>query len=206
VIIVDDGSDDSETLSVLQKIGNQYPEIQIIRQKNGGLASARNNGIKNSRGEFLMPLDADDTIEPEMLEKCYEEIVKNTKLGMVYTWVRFFGNDEAVWKSGEYNFYDFLCSNQATVSALVRKRAWEEVGGYDENMRDGYEDWEFWINLGKAGWFGKLICEPLFNYRRHGTFITSGAELKHDAIVKYIREKHGDLYSRKSLKGLSPIP
>lgn len=199
VIIVDDGSTDAETLSVLQGIEKQYPEIKIIRQNNSGPAGARNRGIKSSRGEFFLPLDADDTIEPEMLEKCYEEIVKNPKLGMVYTWVHFFGNDEAIWKSGEYNFYDFLYSNQATVSALVRKCAWEDVGGYDENMRDGYEDWEFWINLGKAGWFGKLIREPLFNYRRHGTSITSGAELKHDAIVRYIRTKHSDLFSKKSL-------
>lgn len=199
VVIVDDGSSDPETLSVLQKIEKNHSEIQIIHQKNGGPAKARNWGIESSRGEFFLPLDADDTIEPEMLEKCFQEMIKNPKLGMVYTWVHFFGNDEAIWKSGEYNFYEFLHSNQATVSALVRKRAWEDVGGYDENMRNGYEDWEFWINLGKAGWFGKLIRESLFNYRRHGTSITSGAELKHDAIVRYIRTKHSDLFSKKSL-------
>jgi glycosyltransferase involved in cell wall biosynthesis len=200
IIIIDDGSDDPDTISVLRKIEDQHPEIKIIRQQNGGPAKARNRGIERSRGEFFLPLDADDTIEPEMLEECYQEISKDPKFGMVYTWVHFFGNDEAIWKNGEYNFFDMLHTNQVTVSALVRKYAWEEVGGYDEDMRDGYEDWEFWIRLGKAGWFGKLIRESLFNYRRHGTSITSGSELKHDKIVKYILEKHKDLFSKESLK------
>lgn len=199
IIIIDDGSTDQKTLGVLEKLKEMHPEIKIIHQANGGPANARNNGIRISQGEYFLPLDADDMIKPIMLEKCYEEIAKDPKLGMVYTWVHFFGNDDAVWKNSDYNFFDLLHANQATVSALVRKEAWEEVGGYDESMRDGYEDWEFWISLGEKGWFGKLIREPLFNYRKHGTSTNMGAELKHDSIVKYIREKHSVLYSKESL-------
>lgn len=200
IIIVNDGSTDKKTGEVLDKLKETYPEIKIIHQANGGPANARNNGIRISKGEYFLPLDADDTIEPTMLEKCYEEMSKNPKLGMIYTWVHFFGNDDAVWKNNDYNFFELLQSNQMTVSALARKKAWEDVGGYDENMRDGYEDWEFWIRLGKNGWYGKLIREALFNYRRHGESTNVGAELKHDSIVEYIRKKNRDLYSKESLE------
>jgi glycosyltransferase involved in cell wall biosynthesis len=200
IIIIDDESTDTHSIQVLAEIEKKYPGIKIIRQKNGHLSNARNNGIKVSQGDFFLSLDSDDTIEPTMLEKCFEAILKDSKLGFVYTFTHFFDQEDIVWKNQEYNLYDLLWANHPTVCALVRKKAWEEVGGYDENMKAGYEDWEFWIRLGRNGWFGKLIREPLFNYRRHGESMISGSELKHDKIVKYIREKYQDLYSRESMK------
>lgn len=205
IIIVNDGSTEEHTLKILAELEKKYPNFSIIHQENRGLAGARNAGIKASKGEFFLPLDADDTIEPTMLEKCHEEITKNQKLGMVYSWVHFFGNDESIWENSGYNFYDLLSANQLTACALVRKKAWEEVGGYDEKMKYGYEDWEFWIRLGKSDWFGKLVKEPLFNYRRHGESMISGSELKHYEIVKYIRTKHKGLYSKESLKKIKAI-
>ncbi|MDP1845264.1 MAG: glycosyltransferase family A protein [Candidatus Moranbacteria bacterium] len=199
IIIVDDGSTDQYTLDILDKIGKEHPEIKIVYQFNGHLSNARNNGIKASRGEFFLPLDADDIIEPTMLEKCYEMISSDPKLGFIYTYTHFFGTENSIWKNQEYNFYDLLWANHPTVCALVRKKAWEEAGGYDENMKDGYEDWEFWIRLGKLGWFGKVVKESLFNYRRHGESMLSGTELKHYEIIKYIRTKHKDIYARASL-------
>ncbi len=205
IIIVDDGSTDSHTLEILNKIENEHPEIIIIHQPNGHLSNARNNGIKASRGEFYLPLDADDTIEPTILEKCYDLISQEPELGFVYPYVHFFGNEEYVWENQEFNFYDLLWANHPTLSALIRKKAWEEIGGYDEAMKDGYEDWEFWIRMGKHGWFGKLWREPLFNYRQHGVSMLKETELKHDLIVRYIRNKHKDLYEKESLEQIKHI-
>ncbi len=205
IIIVNDGSTDSKTLVVLNKLKKKYPEIKIIHQKNGHLSNARNTGIKESRGDFFLPLDSDDFIEPEMLKKCYEEIKKDPKIGFVYTYVRFFGDINFVWKNQEYNFYDLLFFNHPTVCALVRKSAWEDVGGYDENMKDGYEDWDFWISLGEKGWFGKLLKEPLFRYRKHGKSMIDDARAKHDKIYEYIKKKHAPLYTIESLKNLRLI-
>jgi glycosyltransferase involved in cell wall biosynthesis len=199
IIIVNDGSTDKDTLEILKKIENEYPEIIVIHQKNGHLANARNNGIKASSGEFFLPLDSDDAIESRMLEECYEKILQERLLGFIYTYVRFFGDINFVWKSQEYNFYDLLYTNHPTVCGLVRKKAWEDVGGYDENMKSGYEDWEFWINLGEKGWYGKLIKKPLFKYRKHGKSMVLEARLKHDSIVEYIKNKHSELYSHASL-------
>jgi glycosyltransferase involved in cell wall biosynthesis len=200
IIIVDDGSTDPHTIEVLNRIGKEHPEIIILHQPNGHLSNARNNGVKASRGEFYLPLDADDTIEPTMLEKCYEVMSTDSQLGFVYTYVNYFGSEEFVWRNQQYNFYDLLWANHPSVCALIRKKAWEEIGGYDEAMKDGYEDWEFWIRMGKHGWFGRGLREPLYNYRRHAQSMISKSELKHDAIVRYILNKHKDLYEEKSLK------
>jgi len=205
IIIIDDGSTDSHTIETLNKIEKEHPEIKIIYQLNGHLSNARNNAIKASRGEFFFPLDADDTIEPTILEKCYEVISKEPKLGLVYTYMHYFGSEDLVWKNQEYNFYDLLWANHPSVCALIRKKAWEEIGGYDEDMKDGYEDWEFWIRLGKYGWFGKLVREPLYNYRRHAQSMISRSELKHDSIVRYIRNKHKGLYEKESLRHIKKI-
>lgn len=200
IIVVDDGSTDPGTLVVLDEMEKKYSGIKIIRQPNGGPANARNKGIGASSGELFFPLDADDTIDPRMLEKCHALISKDPQLGFVYTYTHFFGAEDAVWKNPEYNFYDLLWANQSTVSALVRKKAWEEVGGYDENKDNKYEDWDFWISLGERGWHGKLIKEFFFNYRkRKGESRLSASELKHDTAVKYIREKHKNLYAKESL-------
>lgn len=195
IIVVDDGSNDENTRETLAGLEKKYPGISLMRQENRGLAGARNAGVRDARGEFFLPLDADDTIEPEMLERCFEVLKSDSKLGFAFTSVRYFGDYVAVWYPRKYNYFDLLYANQFTSCALVRKKAWEEVGGYDENMRSGYEDWEFWINMGKHSWFGKLIPMSLFNYRRHELSMTDDARKRHKKNFAYIREKHGDLYT-----------
>lgn len=205
VIIVDDGSTDKFTKKVLNDLTKKYPSVVFLRQMNGHISNARNNGIKVSKGEYILPMDADDTIEPEMLEACCMELDKDPKIGYVYTHVRFFGSKNFIWKNLEYNFYDLLFNNQPSVCSLMRREAWNEVGGYDEKMKTGYEDWEFWINLGEKGWHGKLLKKALFNYRKHGTSFIDDAKQKNEENIVYIREKHKNLYSDASLMELKRI-
>lgn len=202
IIIVDDGSNDTETIEVLDKINEVHPEILMVRQENQGVSAARNNGIKSSKGEYILILDADDKIEPEMLMKCVEEIEKDAEIGFIYTNVKYFGEYDFVLRKQEYSFYDLLLANYIVVASLFRKKAWEDVGGYDEKMKNGFEDWEFFIRMGKNGWFGRLIKEPLFCYRKHGKSVNYEAAKKHEEIISYIREKHADIYSEENLNML----
>lgn len=195
IIIVNDGSTDEFTIKILKDIKKEHPEILIINQENGHLSNARNNGIKASKGEFILPLDADDIIDSTMLEKCYEQIKRNDKLGLVYTGVKLFGDVDEIWESKEYDFYALTQSNYIVATSLIRKKAWAEVGGYDENMKKGYEDWEFYIRMGKNGWFGKLLREPLFCYRKHGKSMIDDALRDNDLNVEYVQSKHRDIYN-----------
>jgi glycosyltransferase involved in cell wall biosynthesis len=199
IIVVNDGSTDKETIMVLEQLREKYRDVLFIDQENGHLANARNTGIRVSQGKFFLPLDADDKIAPQMLAQCFAEIEKDDRLGFVYTYTQFFGDFTATLPRPQYDFYELLRKNYIVASALIRKSAWQEIGGYDENMQSGYEDWEFYIRLGKSGWHGNLITKPLFCYRKHGASMISDATIKNDMNAKYIRTKHADVYTPEKL-------
>lgn len=205
IIVINDGSTDIETINVINKLTVKYKNVTFINQKNGHLANARNAGISIARGEFILPLDADDKIMPTMLEKCLNEIEKDEKIGFVYTWVRFFGNYNAIWRNQDYNFYDLLNANYIVATSLIRRSVWELVGGYDEKMKNGYEDWEFLIAIGEIGWFGKLIKEPLFCYRRKSESMVVYA-LKNDKNnISYIKKKHCEIFNDIKIREIKKI-
>jgi len=194
IIVVNDGSTDQFTVNKIKYLSDKYKDIVVINQPNGHLSNARNNGIKISKGEFFFPLDADDYIEPGTLEMCYKKIQNNKKLGFVYTYTRFFGDINESIVRRNYNLCKLMKTNYIVASCLFRKKAWDSVGGYDESMKSGYEDWEFLIRLGKSGWFGKLLRYPLFCYRIHGESMVGEAIKKHNKNIIYIKNKHSDIY------------
>jgi glycosyltransferase involved in cell wall biosynthesis len=95
----------------------------------------------------------------------------------------------------DYNLYQLLDRNVLTYAAVIRKRDWAAIGGYDESMApSGYEDWEFWLNLGARGRYGKHVARILFGYRKHGPSLLDTARAQHAKLTAYIRAKHPELY------------
>ena len=86
--------------------------------------------------------------------------------------------------------------NFVPACAPFRRSAWEEVGGYDEEMSGGFEDWEFWLRLAEAGWMGDRIPEVLFYYRRRRGSLVEGAIRDKARWVEYIRARHEELFAR----------
>jgi GT2 family glycosyltransferase len=83
---------------------------------------------------------------------------------------------------------------------LLRRSAWQAVGGYDERMRDGGEDWEFNIRLTRVGLRGIELPKPLFVYAvRPDGMLLSHATRMHGTLWRYIRAKHADLYRPSAL-------
>ncbi|WP_051217462.1 glycosyltransferase [Paenibacillus assamensis] len=195
IIIVDDGSTDQNTIEVLNQLTK--PKTKIIHQKNQGLPAARNTGFKFASGKYVLPLDADDTIEKTLIEKATWVLENNPNVGFVSFWLKHFGNEDWVWMPPAFDMNRLLNENTVTVTSLVRKEAWESVGGYSEDMKMGYEDWEFWISLASKGWLGHQIPEPLFNYRKHGRSMIDSSKEKHDLIIQQIRSKHPELYNQQ---------
>jgi glycosyltransferase involved in cell wall biosynthesis len=185
VVVVNDGSTDN-TEEVAKSYGNK---IVYVSKKNGGLSAARNSGIVVATGKYITCLDADDTLEPTFAEKCLELFAPT--VGIVKTRVSNFGdNTDKHIVTGQVNYVSIRQMNQITATAMFRRDIWEEVGGYDENMKDGYEDWEFWIRIVKAGYQVKTVDEFLFNYRKHGHSMIDDTNAKYDQVVAYIRSKH----------------
>ena len=196
IIVVNDGSDDPYTLKVLKRIQSN---IKIITQKNKGLSSARNTGIREANGKYILPLDSDDYIDPSFIEKAIETLKKSTECSYVFFNINTFGEKECI-LDRNYNYFVQLFNNQLPYCIFFKKSLWDKIGGYDEDMKLGYEDWEFNIRLGKYGFHPKKNNGALFNYyvSYHG-MLFSKSDKNYISIVRGIRKKHRDIYNISEL-------
>jgi len=167
IIVVDDGSNDSESVSALIKLKNKYQDkIKFYQQANAGVASARNLGIKHSKGKLICCLDADDILDQNYLKKCQQVFQESNDpdLGIVTTYAKFFGEKRTIWQVADYDSLEIVKSNQLHYASLYKREVWENVCGYSENLR-GYEDWDFWIKANSIGYKWHTVKDPLFHYR-----------------------------------------
>lgn len=200
-IIVNDGSPDNTKKIAQQLINNHFQKnILLLNRKNGGPAAARNCGVRKSRGDYILFLDADDKIAPEFLKETVEILVSQKKIGFVYTTVEMFGETTGFCERGEFWLEKFLRKNQATVSALFRRELFEAVGGMKEELGAGFEDWDFWISAIEKGWKGYFLSKPYFYYRiRHGSKHEQICKdkIKYDFCRAEIIVKHPKLYTKQ---------
>jgi glycosyltransferase involved in cell wall biosynthesis len=192
VIVVDDGSTDDETLRVFDEL--RHSGFTVLKLDGVGLAEARNHGILAAKGKYICCLDADDMLEPTYFEKCLRLLESNPGITFVYSHLKTFGDTHEVRLAEPFNLRTLLYHNYINATAIFRRDAWQVVGGFDPLM-EGYEDWEFWIRLGKSGRRGELIPEILFNYRRHGHSLLDRSRKKHKDLVARIRRNNAELYS-----------
>ena len=196
LIVVDDGSDSpqsAEIFAYIERRGN--PRIRVVHQENRGLAGARNPGFREARGEYVVPLDADDLLEPGMMRTCHDALIGRPDCGFVYFDYHVFGDSNYLQQPGEYNAYRLIHENFMACCCFVPKAVWTEVGGYDEWHRWGYEDWSFYLNLAKHGKFGLYVPEPLFRYRTHGRGLHYIGLERHASNWAHMEEVHPELLS-----------
>ena len=143
--------------------------IRLIRQANQGLPASRNNAIADTGGEFVVPLDADDKLPPNYVELKVAALQARPEVSIADGDHHMFGADRQLIPHSPYDFVDLARTNRIGVAAMFRRRAWEDVGGYNEEMcsRNGfaYEDWDFWLGCAERGHFGVHVPRALFYYR-----------------------------------------
>jgi glycosyltransferase involved in cell wall biosynthesis len=192
---VDDGSPD-DTVAVANDLIARYPKnrIRLIRQPNGGVARARNAGIASALGRYILPLDADDLIEPGMLESTHRVLEARPDIAIAYTDERTFGAAERVVRTIEFEPFTLPAFNEFCYCSLYRREVWEAVGGYNPNMVHGHEDWDFWIGAVERGYRATRVPEVLFLYRiRPGTRYAQA--LEHDPeLRRQLRANHPRSY------------
>lgn len=200
-IIIDDESLDN-TAEVVSKWANKDIRFKYLFQENAGVCKARNLGIHNSNGTFILPLDADDYISENYLEACIKSI-ENTKSKIVFGRVSFFGEktNELILQN-TVEIKDLLEFNKIHCSGLFRKEDFFKTGGYDENMKFGFEDWELWINILKDG--GKAIkannCILYYRIKDNSRSTEIDSDhVKSNLMKDYIVKKHILCYGYKSV-------
>jgi glycosyltransferase involved in cell wall biosynthesis len=200
VVIVDDGSDDGTTTPLLASL--DLPRVSVIHQENRGLPAARNAGISHSGSDLVVTLDADDLLAPTYLEALGNALAADPGAAYAHCWAELFGDTHMIWATRPYNRYQLLLSNSVVGCVLLRKDAWASVGGYDESMRSGNEDWDLWIRLMDAGYSAVQVREPLFRYRKHGVSMSVETESRYEEVLRDRTTRHPEIYDRDRMTSL----
>lgn len=187
VIVVNDGSPDNTS-----EVAKRYP-VRLIEKENGGVSSARNAGIKAAKGKWIATLDADDKIKPDFVKKT---------IGIsdiVGTMQETFGDQERIYEPPNQfpTAEQEIVENQINCCSLFKREIWEKIGGNDEDMRDGYEDWDFWIRATQAGYRIVVVMEPLMLYRKHGVSMMTDTIKKDREIRDYMLAKYEKLWTNQ---------
>lgn len=182
VVIVDDGSTDKRTIELLET--PRWPNTRVIRQANGGPAAARNKAISAATGDYILPLDADDRIGPGYAAEALRVLKERPEVGVVYCRAEKFGAENGPWLLPAYNLRELVIDNVVFVTAMYRKEDWARVGGYNEGLRHGVEDYDFWIKMVSLGREVTQLESCHFFYRVQRQSRTTGFSQDRGAMVK----------------------
>lgn len=144
-IIINDGSPDN-TEEIALKWVSKDNRFKYIKIENGGVSNARNCGIRNSSGKYILPLDADDKIGINYAKEAINILESDSNVRIIYSNITFFGLRNEDICSPEYKFENMLIENQIHNSAFFRREDFP-LQGYNVNMVEGLEDWDFWLNI-----------------------------------------------------------
>lgn len=192
-VIVNDGSPDN-TEEIAKKYLDKDRRFKYIGQENKGLSSARNTGIANSEGEYILPLDADDKIGSTYLEKAIARFEEVPETKLVYCKAELFGEEYGIWNLPTYDYENIIWNNCIFCSAMYRRSDFDSIGGYKENMTHGFEDWDLWLALLKKEDIVYRIDEVLFYYRvKEVSMSTELTNFKQDTLVQLCKN-HPEVY------------
>lgn len=183
LLIIDDGSQDS-TPDILKKYAEKDQRIVLIRQENAGSAAARNNGIRQAKGRYIVLLDADDLWEPEFLEKQLKFMAEKNVL-LVYS------SFKRIDENGNEILNPFICRPQVTYKQmLVTNHIQCMTGVYDtsqygkvylrEELKSMRDDYAYWVDIIEKT---RIACgnpEVLASYR----VFTSSTTGKKSKLIK----------------------
>jgi glycosyltransferase involved in cell wall biosynthesis len=210
-IIVNDTSTDPASLAILDQyraLAALDSRIRILdHARNHGLPAARNTGWRSARSPFVLFLDSDDLIEPTTLEKSVLHLTCNPAFAFVKGWTVGFAAENYLWARGFHERERMLRQNLVTATTTVRTSVLEAAGGFDETIRGGMEDWEFWLRCAALGHWGDTIPEYLDWYRRRDNQHASWDNISHDArrevFLRRVRGAHGRVFGTGSESGVA---
>ena len=207
LVIVNDGStDNGASVAAARGImarnaagdfGGSERRIRLVEKQNGGLADARNAGIHAAAGEWIFPLDSDDLIGPDFLERGIA-MASGGACNLVIADLKGFGAWEYAWHVPEYSARDLKYSNMFHCSALFHKSLWQAVPrGYPIETLFGYEDWAFWIfaeEMLEGGIRPCYIHEELFRYRIRPDSMHQSLLKNQEYSIASLRMLHPNLF------------
>jgi hypothetical protein len=171
IVLVNDGSFEDEDWILGELAARQG--VTVVSKANSGLGAARNFGIAQTRGRYVLPLDSDNTLEPGFVARAVEILERQPEVAYVTSW-SLYVDDDGDALGGLDVGYQPLGNEAVTLVAIenvagdavavMRRRLFDAGFRYSEELTS-YEDWHFYRELACAGHFGVVIPERLFRYR-----------------------------------------
>ena len=196
VVVVDDGSTD-DSLTVAQAFAKMHPKVRVLHQANAGVSAARNHAIREARGEYILPVDADDRIGATYIEHAVAAMRNDVRV--VGCRAEFFGTRQGEWRLPEFSHELLARRNMIHISSLFRKADWQRAGGFceEEIFR---EDWSFWLSMMESGGEYVRLDEVGLYYRVLASSRRAQAKQQKRAIVDAMNRLH-PAYMEKYLGG-----
>lgn len=157
IIVVDDGSTD-HTASVLTKYAEK---VTVITQENKGSNPARNRGFLEAKGEFVIFVDADVIMKPQMLEELHSALLAHPEASYAYTGF-YFGRK--AFAAIPFSAEKLKSTNFIHTTSLVRKA---DFPGFDNTIKR-LQDWDVWLTMLSEGKKGVAVSDMLFYVRIDG--------------------------------------
>ncbi|WP_321446883.1 glycosyltransferase [uncultured Cohaesibacter sp.] len=203
IVLVNDGSTDPLSVSKLETLNQDHgldeSQLRIVTIPNGGVANARNTGVREAKGRYVSLLDADDLIRSCYYEKALRVLETYDNVSFCGAWIEDYNTHGRIrhWATWNAEPPIQLIMNQTNCQSLVYKRAaFERDGWHDPDLRMFLDDWAGVISLLAGGHRGIMIPEPLFQYRIRPNSIFRSTGGIWDINYEMITRKHRELYGR----------
>ena len=167
----------------------------LAKDANQGLAAARNAGFDHARAPLVMVMDADNMIYPTCLRKLADALNDHSDVDAVYAILEDFGDQRNIRSAVAWDV-DRLCrANYIDAQAMLRKSAWQRLGGYraDDDLVYGWEDWDLWLRLAATGGRAMLVSQILGRYRVQRGSMIALTNLATDDAIAAIRQRYPTL-------------
>ncbi len=194
VTVVNDGSSDPDSIAKIILLQKKFG-FNLVHQKNLGLAEARNTGIRNSSGEFIAFLDADDKVDKDFYARGIGILQRYKNLSFVSSWVQYFDSASGIWPSQNPEPPFLLLHNMVNAGFVCRRMDYFNFGKNDKLFEYGLEDYDANISLLKNGCRGVVIPEPLYYYRIHAQSMARGFNKVNQLyLYRLLSHKHAEFY------------
>ncbi|MDT9187295.1 MAG: FkbM family methyltransferase [Limnospira sp. PMC 894.15] len=200
IIIVNDGSPD-QTSQVAQHLIQIFAnhKISLIATDNKGCASARNAGINQAKGEYILPLDADDKLSSSAIASLVEVALSKSHDCVIFGSYEIFGTEQRkIVTADQYSLENLKQYNMLVCTSLYSKNVYKLTNGYKEEIKEsGYEDWEFWLNCHQHNIPFYGIRETVLYYRRHPRSRVVQSFQNRDYYKAQVMSYYPDLFDAK---------